>query len=185
MEIKLEIPFNPEQVSMLDMHSVLNVLNVVQYELLNLSTELDDPDELMGLIQATAAAGLELSHPERALEHVRAASDFAVQVNTVLDGLEEKLNLGQDQGFQATRRNLNGIFTVLKVRAQEIIDRTDNPGKWVTYGLEKLKFNFEQVLHSIEKNSKGAYGIVYNIAQHHEGDYLVHLDFLIRLTARR
>ena len=159
------------------MHSVLNVLNVVQYELLNVADALNDPPVILDLINTVASVGLELGHPERAIGHVKSIDALLNAIRSAYDNLR---NIHQGDSLkiiQSSSANLEGIFAVIVVRAQEIIQRTENPNVWFTYKAAQLQHNFEQVLHAIERNSYGAYHIVHNIAEHREGDYLVYLNF--------
>lgn len=177
MEITIDLPFDPEQVSLLDMHSVLNVLNVVQYELVLLGEKLEYPSELDDLIDATAQAGEDLVDPDKALLHIQTIADFTRKVEEVIQGLKPLAGKkGEEQMLSRTRGNLTGIFEVLKVRAQEILARQSNPRAWEWHDLTRLRDNFTQVFKAIERNSKGGYHIVHNLAQHEEGDYLVHFD---------
>lgn len=77
MEITIDLHFDPQQVSLLDMHSVLNVLNVVQYELVMLAEKLGYPSELEMLSEATADAGEDLVDPEKAFRQVETIGEFA------------------------------------------------------------------------------------------------------------
>lgn len=159
------------------MHSVLNVLNVVQYELLNIADALNDPPAILDLINTVASVGLELGHPERAISHIKSIDGLLQAVRTAYDDLQSIHKGKALKALQTSRANLEGIFAVIQVRAKEIIQRTENPNVWVTFKAAQLQHNFEQVLQAIERNSHGAYHIVHNIAQHQEGDYLVYLNF--------
>lgn len=177
VEIDLNIPFDPKEVSLLNMHSVLNVLNVVQFELLNVADALGDPPPILDLINKVASVGLELGHPDRAIAHVRSIDGLLNAVRTTYDDLALAHQGKSSHAILTSRSNLEGIFAVIVVRAQEIIQRTENPNVWFTFKAAQLQHNFEQVLHAIERNSHGAYHIVHNIAEHQEGDYLVYLNF--------
>jgi len=66
MEITTELTLTPSEHSMLDMHSVLNVLTVLQYEFMRLEPLLEDPDEVMTLVEEIAAASAALADPNQA-----------------------------------------------------------------------------------------------------------------------
>lgn len=87
-EIALGIPFDPKEVSLLNMHSVLNVLNVVQYELLNMADALNDTPVVLDLINTVASVGLELGHPERAISHMKNIDGLLQAVRTAYDDLQ-------------------------------------------------------------------------------------------------
>ena len=176
MEIHLDLPFSLDQLSLLDMHSVLNVLNVVQYELLQIGEATDDPPEIDSLCEQTAAVADALTNHQLAMAHVKAIDDFSVHVLEVVKALQTSRGLEENIFFINSVANLTGIFEVLKIRAMEIVERADNPTAWGEHEIEMLYGNFTQVFQAIERNSKGGYHIVSNLAEHEEGDYLVHLD---------
>ena len=177
MEINLDLPFSLDQLSLLDMHSVLNVLNVVQYELLQIGEATDYPPEVDALCEETGAVADALTDHQVALEHVKAIDRFSDHVLSVVKTLQTSRGLQDNIFFLNSVANLTGIFEVLRIRAMEIIERSDNPTAWVNHDIKQLFGNFTQLLQAIERNSKGGYHIVSNLAEHAEGDYLVHLDF--------
>jgi len=65
---------------------------------------------------------------------------------------------------------------VISVRACELLERRDQPRVWTRHDVARLRQNFLDVFHAIETNSHGAYRIVTNLAEHEEGDYLIHLE---------
>jgi signal transduction histidine kinase len=176
MEINIDLPFSLDQLSLLDMHSVLNVLNVVQYELLQIAEATGYPPEMDRLCEETAKVAEALTDHEAALEHVKAIHVFAGHVLEVVQSLQRVRGLEDNIFFINSVANLCGIFEVLKIRAMEILERTDNPTAWKPHDIKQLQENFTQVFRAIERNSKGGYHIVYNLAEHEEGDYLVHFD---------
>lgn len=176
MEVNLDLPFSLDQLSLLDMHSVLNVLNVVQYELLQIGEATDNAPEVDELCEKTAEVADALTDHQVALGHAKTIGDFADHVLQVVKRLQETRKLQENIFFTNSVANLTGIFEVLKIRAMEIVERSDNPTAWTPHEIKKLSENFTQVFQAIERNSKGGYHIVSNLAEHEEGDYLVHLD---------
>jgi signal transduction histidine kinase len=176
MEIKHSLSFNPEEVSLLNMHSVLNVLNVVQYDLLRLSDFLGNPTEIENLSSAIISAGEDLNSPAKAMKRVETISLFCE--NTLVTCEKVLAEKGQSENPFCTEilMNLNSIFNILNIRAQEIVDRKENPMAWVEHDIEQLKNNFINVFQAIEENSHGAYRIVYNLAEHFEKEYLISLE---------
>jgi hypothetical protein len=177
MEINIDLPFSMDQLSLLDMHSVLNVLNVVQYQLLQIAEATGYPPELDALCEETGKVAAALSDHEAAIGHVKTISNFADHILEVVRGLSKGAPDANDNPFLMNSvANLRGIFEVLKIRAMEIMERTNNPTAWKWHDVQRLYGNFTQVFRAIEQNSKGGYHIVHNLAQHEAGDYLVHFD---------
>jgi signal transduction histidine kinase len=173
MEIRVDLPIDPAQTTLLEMHSALNVLNVVQYELIRLSDYLNNPKVLEDLCEATVEGARELADPSKAKDRVRNIHAFIDTVNACLNEVEQDIK--QDEFTRAVRNNLAGIFSILKIRSQELVERWESDNAWVDFEIKKLKNNFKDVLNAIEKNSHGAYHIVYNFAEYDEGDYFINL----------
>ncbi|WFB37513.1 sensor histidine kinase [Kiritimatiellota bacterium B12222] len=176
MEITVDLPFSLDQLSLLDMHSVLNVLNVVQYELLQIAEAMAYPSEMDALCEETAAVAEALTDHQAAMAHIKAVDDFAAHVLREVTALQIARGLQEDMHYNISVTNLIGIFEILKIRALEILDRADHPTAWQVHETAKLEENFTQMLRAIERNSKGGYQIVTNLAEHEAGDYLVHFD---------
>jgi signal transduction histidine kinase len=68
---------------------------------------------------------------------------------------------------------LESVFAILDTRARELLDRVRTPEKWTNHDIKQLTANFTNVLAAIEKNSKGRYRIVTNIAEQERQDYMV------------
>lgn len=170
MEIDIHLPFNPEQLSLLDMHSVLNV---VQYELMRLGEQAGYPSELDELCNQTAGLAESLVHHEEALEKLRSIDVFSSNVMETLRTGFLAEHLSQVKGYSESLANLTGIFAIIAVRADEILKRSANPASWEFHDISLLRENFETVFQAIERNSKGGYHIVNNLAAHEKQDYLI------------
>jgi signal transduction histidine kinase len=173
MEIEIDLPFSPEQLSLLDMHSVLNVLNVVQYELVRLGELIGYHPELDVLCDQTAEVAESLVRHQEALDHLRSIEEFSQTVMESLQTPPLSQCLDRAEGSRDTLANLTGIFEIIKARATEILDRSETPSAWIYQDIAQLRENFNQVFQAIERNSKGGYHIVNNLAAHEEKDYLI------------
>lgn len=180
MEITADVRFSVEESTLLDMHSVLNVMNVIIFEVMNLSETLNDPAELGELQDMIADAADGLRDPEKAEEQVSSVAAFITNFeNTVNEAIASR-NMSDHPAVNASLENIRTIFDILQLRAEEIVARHRSPTAWVEHDIVKLQSNFMNVFHAIERNSKGGYRIVYNLAEHEEGNYLVNFDITSR-----
>lgn len=177
MEIQLDIPFTPSEISMLDMHSVLNVLTVLQYEFVRLEAICADSSGLEKLADEIADAGASLSDPAKARSLLENLDAFEASCREQLERVGAQPLEEEGRALhRAACANVQGIFQIIQVRARELRQRREAPAQWVAHDVGTLRNNFQTVFQAIERNSRGAYRIVYNLAQHEEGDYLIHLD---------
>lgn len=178
MEITEPLDLSEDQQSLLVMHSALNVLNVIQFEIMTLEQHYTPTSGSAALIRELHATGSSLADTATASSLTTNVEDFIEKVLRELGVWREKLAARDEslEGFDQTLENLHSIFAILRVRARELAARLDNPFVWQEFAIEPLTHNFLNVLMAIEKNSKGRYRIVYNLAEHDEGAYLVNLS---------
>ena len=79
--------------------------------------------------------------------------------------LETHPDAGENPDVRDSVGTLQLVFTILDTRARELLDRVHAPGEWKDDNIEQLTANFTKVLAAIEKNSKGRYRIVHNVAE--------------------
>lgn len=177
MEITGDLSVTIDQETLLDMHSVLNVFNVIVAELTFLALEMNDPANLRQLQETAVETARSLHDPEKALSQVRNIENFIATVrSTIAAAVEAHPGAAENPAVIQGRENLESIFSILRVRAREIEARASSPDAWVRHEIDQLKTNFINVFSAIELNSHGAYRIIYNVAAHEERDYLVNFE---------
>ncbi len=176
MEITATFDISLEEENLLDMHSVLNILNVIIYELLELGDILGEPEILDQSIQEVRNLADKLTNRDEALSQVNNVEQFVQTIASAMNTLRTKQHSQASAQIDKSMENLQSIFDVLRVRAKEIVARADNPHAWVHHDITQLKSNFFQVFKAIELNSNGNYHIVGNIARYEKGDYFLTLE---------
>ncbi|MBA3849304.1 MAG: histidine kinase [Opitutus sp.] len=184
IEITAIPPLSPDQVSLLDMHSVLNVLNVLHGELYLLGVALGDEEVLRPALARGEGIRRDLADPAAALRH---AATLGEHEAAVLANVEAALRAHADKAgapeVAESVGNIRSVFQVLGVRAREILARARAPGEWVDVPIEELRTDFRQIFAAIEKNSHGRYRIIYNLARQEHADY--YIDFVIESDNQR
>lgn len=167
----------PEQERLMDMHTVLNLLNIIVGELHLVQMDLVKPEILEPPIQK-ALAMKNLLHGEDREDFTPAVmQDFKDSITAALQLAEAaQPELEDNEEFQIYRNNIEQIFTIFDIRMDELLTRWAMPDKWEVYTIDSFKRDFKKFLASIEKHAKGRYRILYNIAEQTHQDYLVHLD---------
>lgn len=178
VEITSIPPLSPGEASLVDMHSVLNVLNVLYGELYVLGDTLGAEAAFTPALERCEAIRHDLTNPAAALHHAETIGDDA---KAILSLIENVLRAHPEKAGQTTVQesvaNIQSVFKVLGVRARELLARARAPGAWIDVPIDDLRTDFRQVFAAIEKNSHGRYRIIYNLAQQEPADYYV--DFVI------
>lgn len=176
MEITGDIAVSVDERTLLDMHSVLNILNVLVFELISIGDRLDGPPEIKGLENRILRMAEVLRDPDEAHRQVENVDEFIRNFNDVVASSVTAAGRESDPQIVLSLGNIRSVFEILEVRAAEIVARHADPDGWVNHEITKLRNNFVNVFHAIEQNSKGGYRIVYNLAQHEDGNYLINFD---------
>ncbi len=168
---------SPGQINELEMHSFLNLVNVI-YSLLELlimdgrqNTYLAEALQLTkGLTDETRKGKVDIFFPE----HVR---EYKNVIRRTLHSLEKQaLDEAERSEVRDARALLDYVFSVLDARLRELYDRIPAPDQWQHFTIDEIKKEYEEFFFTLEKNSNNRYRIVKNIACKEKNDYLVHLD---------
>lgn len=177
-EIKIESPpqLSSEQEQITDLHSLLNVLNVIVGEL--------------SLIAATVPEAKPSLLPTQAkldqLGQIFLSGNAQRQAMMELDGLCEPIlsmvqsleagSVGQDrEELLLSRTNLLSVFRVLKQRVIELDQEGRGTEQWTRLPIDLFSERIVEVFRAIEKNARGRYGICFNLARCDTRDYYVDL----------
>lgn len=172
-------PLSPGESSLVDLHSVLNVLNVLHGELLLLGFTLaEDHDLLRPALARCEQIQADLVDPAAALRHAESLPAHREEIERLLAAaLAQHPAPAQTSEARDSLENIRTVFKVFEVRAREILARAHAPGEWIESSIDVLRRDFREVFAAIEKNSHGRYRIIYNLAQQEPRDYYV--DFVI------
>lgn len=176
MEITLELDLTFQEESLLNMHSVVNVFNIISLELTRMSMALGGESNLDFLVREVVATARMLDDPTEARPRIESVEETITTIRSAIDAVPPTTVRERAEVVTEVRENLASIFDVLRVRARELLARWDDPDAWVDHDVTQLKNNFSTVFRAIERNSHGAYQIVNNIAQHNEGNYLMNFE---------
>lgn len=176
MIIESEIALSDTEFSQMQMHSVMNLLTIINGDLQIFDSVIEDDAELSATVKAT----FDLAKAMRAGEHDKFTPDALNALGASIRATLRRLNLTHPELFESEEdrlvlENFDSIFTIFAERVEEIRLRQLFPDRWETYPIEAFKQEFKDFFTAVEKNSKGRYRIMYNIADQSESDYFVAL----------
>lgn len=179
-----EIPaLTPAEQSLLAMHSLLNVLNVLRGELVLIGLNLAHDDALLARSLATCdELTASLHDPAAALATARQVDTHAAAIFAEIEAaVAAQPAKRTDADLAESRANLDSVFAILRVRARELLARVQQPDRWKEFLISDLRCDFLEVFSAFERNSRGRFRIIYNAAQQQPHDY--YLDFKIESSA--
>lgn len=172
-------PLKPSERALVEMHSVLNFLNVLRMELALLGISLaDDPDYLQESHALIDRLGSMIGRSARSPKFANSIDD---QINTIRTEIEGKLTLHQDRRDDPEVRrsllSLHSTFSALRAHAGSLIARAKNSDVWGEATPDELQRELREVLTAMQHSSHGRYGFVYDPARQRRTDYYVDFRF--------
>lgn len=175
VELTQSLELGPRQQTQLELHSFLNVLNVLSGDLLLFHDTLGREAFATTLEECYRVSEVFQDNPTVAgiLEQFESVRQSFTQEEGLLASQFQELQPAAQQQLA----NLRSVVSVLNMRHTEMGKRLQNQGSWIPFNACELKAEFEAFLGVVEKNALGRYHIVTNVARKEPKDYLVHLEF--------
>lgn len=167
-------PLGPRESVLLDLHSFLNLLTILQGEISRLRARIAVPGAWKATQSLTDRICYELRTGQfdaaslEALGRVRAGFDAESQA--AFEGIDIPFD---DPQVGAMLANLRSLLETLDVRLAEYLRRRGAPHLWSPLAVDSITAGVSAFLEAVARNSHGRYGIVDNIARQQRGDYLV------------
>lgn len=174
-EIIQPLVLDKNQQAIVDMHSLINILNIIVSELYILQINTFFDDDIEEARKLTESFAHDIYSTEKRIKRFHLLDSYIRKCNEYLDKFKSKIITEHLESYNESRSNLRSVFEIMKVRIAEILERMDNEENWKRHSIQNLINNFINVFSAIEKNSKGRYKIVYFSDEHDENSYLVDL----------
>ena len=177
IEITRLPPLSAAEQALLDSHSLLNILNILQGELVLIGlAAADDPEWLPAGLKIFGHLHAQLTNPQAILAEIPRLPE---QESAIFAEIDQRLTTTparqEDPSIRESLNNLRSVFAILHVRGRELLARAAAPDEWVTLKTDDLRDNLINVLGAIERNAKGRYHFRFNVALQREFDYYVDL----------
>ncbi|MEX2463284.1 MAG: ATP-binding protein [Balneolaceae bacterium] len=167
----------PDQFNAVEMHSFLNVINVIHLQLDLLKIKIESGNLLQPILDQTFELSKQVKNKNHQVFLPGHIKTFQETVYQLLDLLDSKCSDTDELAeLNEAKQVLTDVFKVMDIRSNELLQITTNPGQWIQYSIAEFKDDFNTFFHAVEKNSKGRYRIVQNIAIQESNDYLIHFD---------
>ncbi len=160
-----------------DLHSLLNVLNIIALQIGEL--DMDFPPFSKGLAPIE-----QMIH--NLADAFRTEDDLAPLVDqlrkteaTILEQLQKMIEDTDNEEaisqLQTAVENFESIYKILNVRLDEFVTRLEDPDLWISIKADTLSQQIYDVFSAIEKNANGRYHIRFNLALKDQEDYYIDL----------
>lgn len=176
-EIEINQLLTSNQSQSVQMHSFLNILNVItmQLSMLNDSFQHDKPfDFLVDRVSKIR----ELLQQEKDFSEINQQC-FELEVllwnrSETIRGWE--LPVAVTEELEEADQIFRDIFEVMHRRLTEMKIQFEYPGTWLEFDILEFRNDFFMFFNAMQVSSKGRFGIVHNLAEQNKTDYLIHFE---------
>lgn len=184
MEVVLtEIPpLNPEQMALLQAHSLWNGYNALRDQLVTLGCDLGGGAGLLATgIGACEARIQRLRDSNCTLADASRLDDLDITIDAEIEKhVSHTATHGSTQLVENAKANLRLVAWILRVRARELLTRAASPRNalsWTAWPAADLEADFREFLTAVEQTSHGRCRLVSNLALQEPGDTCIDLQF--------
>lgn len=178
-EIEITSPpdLDPQKQRATDLHSLVNVLNVITLQLGGLIMVFPQYSTKLSAIESEIhdiAQGLQTNdEPEPLIEQLR---NTETRIIALLDTMLATNDIPKHHSeLTSSRENFVSIYKILNTRLDEYVFRLEEPDVWVDIDNETLRQQMQDVFIAIEKNANGRYYVQFNLALKNRQDYYIDL----------
>lgn len=176
IEITRELSLGEREQRLLEMHSLLNVLNVAVLRLQSFGRVVGDAATAQRLTDLLVTWQDGLVDRERTLEKLRRVPEIRLRLLDWASAQAHRVPTAEKSRLDALLENLASIFSVLETRAAELLARRDDPLVWQRFTLDHLRENLLSALRAMEKNSLGHWRLALAPAEGAADAYRVSLE---------
>ncbi len=166
-----------DHINDLEMHSFLNLFNVIYSQLeLFVREEAHQPE----LKEAKDLTKTLVSEAKNGNSDIFVPGHISDYKNSVRRALHSVAKNNRDENIHSDVKEAQSlmeyVFSVLDDRLEELLERIRQPDAWHRFTTEEIRDDLQSFLTAMEKNSKGRFRFVRNIACKGDNDYLLHLE---------
>ncbi len=160
--------------TLIEMHSVLNALNVLKGSLILIGYELEPAPDCLLEAQAYCESVCSVLSDKNAVNGELAGITGKLEwIAQALDRIEMQMGHPHPRDFDECRDNIMDVCRILNQRVAEIILRAAAPLDWQLYEISSLQSELEDFFRVVAKFSRGRYRIAFQPEQKSVTDYLI------------
>jgi signal transduction histidine kinase len=177
IEIRSIPPLDGRQTALIDSHSLLNTLNVLEAELRALGATLAEDPQLLGMaLGRCEQIRRELGDPLATLGHAARAEEFADDIGRALRRvLDQHPETRERSEVVVAGEAIAALLAIFHVRARELLVRSKDPEAWVSHDVERLTQGLRDVFAVAGRRSRGRYRVTFDPAEQGPGVYYIDL----------
>jgi len=174
MEVTHLLKLSEEERQKLDMHSMLNIINVIIRNLEKLSERHPESNLFREALKTSDNFKSFIVNNNKEAFSNAAVGSFHKSLTALMNKAREVY--ANDSMIGSHLDNLDNILMILDKRSDELMARWALPDLMLDISKDRLKSDLKEFLEAMEFNSGSAYHIVFNPTEKGNSDYFVNLD---------
>lgn len=172
-EYTQSVDLNTEDLTKVDLHSLLNIMNILISLFYQAGKAVGDEDHLEALLDEVYDIVDIMKDRSKVKGYLEGFNRF----KTVTQKTLAKVEADYPERYNArVAEEIEAVINILEIRSVEWLKRVDHPQQWDNLEVSTLRQNFNDVFKAIERYSKGRYLIVGDAQSQGEEDYLIELN---------
>ncbi|MHC4871699.1 MAG: ATP-binding protein [Planctomycetota bacterium] len=177
IEIVQSLNLSTKEESHLELHSFMNVLNVVFGNIELMQRLADDTSLFSKSINLAENIISAFDARETAIQALSNISDFKALVSEEIAEAEKaEVPENKQDLYRKCLESLSEIFVIVDVRVQEYLARIERPSEWLQIPETELVDKLKAVAEAIENASLGKFRICYEVEEQGENDFLLAIE---------
>lgn len=177
MKVEKPLQLTEEQEILMDLHTVLNLFNILLGEMHLIQMDLHRPSLLQPVIERALCLKEVLIERDKEDFNTGLVRSLKTDLDTALGEAEaEQPELLSNEEYLEYKSTFEDVLEVFDTRMDEILTRWMVPDHWDTYTIPGFQEDLKTWLKAVEKNSRGRYRIIYDIAEQTPNDYLINFE---------
>lgn len=174
-EITRKLNLSEEERILLNMHSFLNIINILAGELYIMRNLLGGKNSFSRSLQIVDNIRNCLGEDSPAMITPHQMQEFHsfIEQEIAQETRDSKIPADRKRMIQRSTDNLRSLFSIIHTRVREMLARNRQTEIWQEHRLDDLRANLTDFLQAVEKNSKFEFRFVFDAADHQNSTYLM------------
>ncbi|MEM8895790.1 MAG: ATP-binding protein [Bacteroidota bacterium] len=166
LQIEKELNLSNQETHLVLMHSILNILGVLIYNVRELWKMSRDPEVMKPVIETLETIRERLDDQKFTNDQLPKFDELQEYLSSSFVVIYESYpNLKDDEAYKSEVDNIYMVLRELKRRTEEIVAWDKDPFKLTEISTTHLKEDIEQFFEAVQNNSRGAYKIDFSEAE--------------------
>ncbi len=163
---------------LLDMHSFLNIINILNAEIHLLRHMIRNDAAFEGCVHIIGNIRNSFGDDSPSLITSHQMQEFHTYVEQEIakECYNGSFKSAEKQEIEKSIDNIRSLFRIIHIRVREMNDHNGESESWIHHKVDVLKQKMTGFLNAIAKNSRGRFGIVFDPESKGPNDYLVDLQ---------